>query len=121
MNQASEEKLMELKQAIQEDPRFVLLAKLDSELSASSEVKELAKKKDEAAEKYEDSLKHARNEEEIVKDRKALYEAKLALDSHPLIQQYNAAFASCREILSTIDDLLFSPYRSPNGKEGRKC
>ncbi|MBO4540721.1 MAG: hypothetical protein J5736_01940, partial [Bacilli bacterium] len=84
MNAFTEGKLEELRLALKEDPRFSLLASFDEKVASSEEVKALVKAKDKAAEEYEDSLNHARNHEAVIEKRKALYSAKLALDSHPL-------------------------------------
>ena len=122
MNGRTEEKLEELRLALKEDPRFSSLASLDEKVSASEEVQALAKAKDKASEEYEDSLNHAGNEAIIIEKRKALFAAKLALDSHPLIQEYNAAYSACKDLLVEIDDLLFSEFRkNPFAKEGKQC
>ena len=122
MNQKSEEKLEELRQALKEDPRFQLLEQANAEVEASDEVKELARKKDRAAEEYEDALQHFGDPKKIAEKRKALFSAKLALDEHPLIVRYNQAYLPCKDLLLAIDDLLFSDYRkNPYGAEEGKC
>ncbi len=121
MTGKTQEKLEELRLALKEDPRFSALSSLEAEIASSPEVQALAKAKDKASEEYEDSLNHARNEEDVLAKRKALHQAKLALDEHSLVKEYNAAYAACKDVLLQIDDLLFSEFRKSPFKEGKRC
>ncbi len=112
MRTATIRSLQELSQALKEDPRVKKLEAAELAMSQSPEVMALAKKKDEAAEAYAASV--ALLGPDAPSSRKAqtaLYEALKALESHPLVVSYEAAYVPVRDLYMEIDDLLFGPFR----------
>ena len=74
---------------------------------------ELSQKKDRLEREYETVLSYAKEDSlETKAYEKALYEAKLALDSHPLVQEYNSLYVPIRDLYMQMDDILFGPFRS---------
>jgi cell fate (sporulation/competence/biofilm development) regulator YlbF (YheA/YmcA/DUF963 family) len=104
--------LVELKSALDEDPRVKKLQALEQEMMANDVVIALAKKKDALERDYEDILSYRKETSpEAQAAQKALYEAKLALDQHPLVARYNAAYIPVRDLYMQIDDILYAPFR----------
>ena len=113
MNEEIIKSIESLGKALKEDPRILLLNQLEEELSNNPEVIELSKKKDALEREYETVLSYAKEDsEEAKKCEKSLYEAKLALDSHPLVREYNSLYVPVRDLYMQIDDILFGPFRS---------
>ena len=103
----------ELKVALENDPRVIRLNELEKELNNSQEVILLAMKKDQANNDYNDILRHfSKESEEAIKYQRILYEAKKALDEHPLVKEYNATYKEVRELYSQISDILFSSFNA---------
>lgn len=101
----------ELKKMMLNDQRFILLNKLETEISNNEEIMALSYKKDVAATTYSDLLKiYKEDAKEVESARKALYEAKLALDSHPLIVEYNKAYKEVRKVLDNINNIIFTDF-----------
>lgn len=108
--------LDELKQAMAMDERFINLKIAEERMINDEEVKTLSKNKELKEEEYETSLSRFGNKSELtLASQKKLYEAKLALDSHPLVKEYTAAYIKVRDIVNLIDDLLFFEYRNHKG------
>ena len=104
----------QLKEELSNDSRVVLLSKLEQEMNLNEEVMALAYKKDMAAVKYSDILNHfSEDSEEAQKALKELHQAKLDLDSHPLVKEYLKAFKDVRELYDEINNILFGNF-SPN-------
>ena len=102
-----------LAKALKEDPRILRLNQLEEELSNDPQVIELSRKKDALEREYETTLSYAKEGSKEAKAyEKALYEAKLALDSYPLVQEYNSLYVPVRDLYMQIDDILFGPFRS---------
>lgn len=100
-----------LKKEIENDQRVILLNNLDKEISSNEEIMSLAYKKDVASTNYSDLLKIYKDDSrEVVNARKALYEAKKNLDSHPLIVSYNKAYRDVKELLDEINKSLFNDF-----------
>ncbi len=115
MNQELSIALSSLKEAIENDERVILLNKLDKELNNDEEVMKLAYQKDMAVLDYEDSIKHfGDNSKETLEAQKKLYQAKLALDSHPLVKRYNEAYKEVRLMYKKINDSLFGKLIEKN-------
>jgi hypothetical protein len=113
------EDLASLKAALKADPRILALEKAEAALMASPEVIELAKRKDAAERDYEDCLAfHKETDPEALTLQKALYQAKLTLDEHPLSKAYNAAYIPVRDLYMSLDDILYSPFRKKSLFEG---
>lgn len=103
--------LDELKNSINNDPRIILLNELDNKINNSEEVMALAYKKDALGIKLNDALNYFKEDSEEVRSiQKELYLAKLALDTHPLVKEYNKAYKEVRKMYDEINDTLFSNF-----------
>lgn len=101
-------KLDELKSAIEQDSSVLELERLNKIINADENVMRLAYRKDMAVLAYEDALKHyTKDSLEVGNAQKSLYEAKLALDSNPLVIQYNDAYKKVKAIYTSINEELF--------------
>ena len=101
------------------DERIILLDSLEKKLNENEEVMALAYQKDIAATNYSDVLNHfSESSEEVKKAQKELFEKKKALDNHPLVREYLAAYAKVRDLYFELNDILFSNL-SINMKECR--
>jgi len=111
--------LGQLSEALKSDPRVLALNAAEAALYANPEVIELAKKKDAAEQAYEDCLTYHREKDpEALALQRRLYQAKLALDGHPLSQAYNAAYIPVRDLYMKIDDIIYAPFRKKSLFEG---
>jgi len=107
-----EKSLTELKDAIAKDPRTQKLAALEAKLYEDPALLELVKKKDDLENEYNRILSYKDKDSEEAKTvEKALFEAKLTLDTYPLAKEYSAAFVELRDIYMQIDDIIFGPFR----------
>jgi len=107
-------KAEEIKELLERDERIVLLNKLEKEMNDNQEVMALAYKKDMAAVNYSDTLNHYSEEsKEAQLALKKLHEAKLKLDSHPLVREYLKAYSEVRNLYENINNILFSNF-APN-------
>ena len=109
MNSSLNEKIITLKESIDNDPRVIRLNELDKKLSSNEEVMTLSYKKDVALVNFEDALKHFKEDSEEVRNaQKALYEAKKNLDLHPLVKEYNEVYKQVRLLYNKINQELFN-------------
>ena len=105
------ESLIILKEGIERDSRVIKLNELDNKLSHNEEVMVLSYRKDEANRIYNDAVKYFGEESKEVKDaQKILYEAKLNLDNHPLVKEYNMAYKEVRLLYEQINIELFDDF-----------
>ena len=105
------ESLVLLKEGIEKDPRVIRLNELDEKLNHNEEVMVLSYKKDTANTFYNDALKFFKEDSKEVKDaQKALYEAKLNLNNHPLVKEYNEAYKEVRLLYEMINKELFNDF-----------
>ena len=75
----------QLKTALENDERVVLLNKLEQKMSSNEEVMALSYRKDMALDRYNEMCKFFKDDSgEVIKARKLLAEAKKELESHPL-------------------------------------
>ena len=114
------QKIEELKDLLNEDERVKKLLEAEKKMNASEEVQLLSYKKDVASSEYSDILNHySRDSEEAIKYQKKLYEAKKALDEHPLVREYMTSYIAVRDLYNEINSVLFSNLEenlSPKGK-----
>lgn len=111
--------LSQLSDALKSDPRILALNQAEKALYKSPEIIELAKKKDAAEQAYEDCLTYRKEKDpEALAIQHQLYQAKLALDMHPLSQDYTAAYVLVRDLYMKIDDILYGPFRKKSLFEG---
>lgn len=113
MNDSLINSLNKLKTAIENDPRVLKLNELDKKINENEEVMKLAYQKDMALVSYEDSLKHFKEDSATVSEaQKRLYEAKLSLDNHPLVKEYNLAYKEVRLMYEKINKTLFEKFQT---------
>lgn len=111
MNQKLLLKINELKKEIDSSEEVKKLNQINDLLNKNEEVMKLAYAKDTASVKYEDALKHFKEgSKEVEAAQKALYEAKLQLDSHPMVKEYNEQFKIVRKMYDKINEELFNPF-----------
>ena len=111
MNEILLNKLNELKDEISNSNEVKKLRELDALLNKNEEVMKLAYAKDMASVAYEDALKHfGDNSQETLDAQKKLHEAKLQLDTHELVKQYNEQFKIVRKMYDKINEELFNPF-----------
>ena len=111
MNKELLDSLFLLKESLENDSRVLRLNELDKQINENEEIMKLAYKKDMALLSYEDCLKHFKEDSKEVKEaQKALYEAKLSLDKHPLVIEYNNAYKLVRELYNKINEVLFRKF-----------
>lgn len=104
--------LENLKKAIDNHPLILKLNEIDKRMNVDEEVMRLAYKKDAALSSYEDSLKYFKEDSDEVRQvQKRLHEAKLALDNHPLVKEYNEAYKEVRKLYNHINEVLFGEFR----------
>ena len=103
---------LELKELINKDERFLRLNELEKELENNEEVMRLAYLKDLANSEYNDALKiYKEDDENLVKARLKLKEAKEKLDTHPLTVKYLEAYKKVRDLLLEVNDILFGDIK----------
>lgn len=101
--------IYKLKENLQNDQRIILLNKIEKEMNESEEVMALGYKKDMAEVNYSDLLKiYPDDSGQVVSARKALYEAKKNLESHPLVREYLIRYREVRLLYEQINDTIFS-------------
>lgn len=112
MDNALLESLEKLKVAINNHPSILKLNEINEKLNNDEEVMKLAYKKDLALTAYEDATKYFKDDSDEVRTaQKNLYEAKLNLDNHPLVKQYNASYKEVRELYNKINEQLFLKFK----------
>ena len=115
------EKLAEYRSILENDPRIKTLEKREDELQGCQEVASLSAKLKKAEDAYEEARSHYGEKNELTKKaQKDLFEAKLALDSHPIVKSYNEAYIAVKDLYLYIDDILFSDFRAKHACEGEK-
>ncbi len=104
-------KVIQLKETLEKDPRIINLNKIEKEMSQCEELMKLSYRKDMACLAFNDALKHfAKDSVELNKAQKALYDAKLNLDTHPLSKKYNQAYKEVKKLYGLINKTLFEPF-----------
>lgn len=106
-------KAEKLKELLNQDERVIRLNELEKKMNENEEVMALAYQKDVAATNYSDILNHFSDDSKEAKEAlKKLHEAKLKLDSHPLVREYLSSYKEVRELYEEINSILFSNYNS---------
>ncbi len=99
----------ELKDLLDNDERIILLDNLEKKMNENEEVMALAYQKDLAISQYSDALNHySKDSEEVKKAHHELFLKKEALDKHPLVREYLAAYSEVRDLYYQINDILFN-------------
>ena len=105
-------KSIEISNELKKHPSVVKLNKLEKELEDSFEVHQLVSKKDEAMDFYlhvKDSLKS--DDPLFIEASEKYKKAKLELEAHPLVKEYNEAYEEVEKLYDEIDEILFSEFR----------
>lgn len=111
MNESLLNKLLELKNIIENDENVLKLKELDEKLDVNEDVMKLSYKKDMMIVEYENALKHfGENSKELLNAQKNLHLAKLELDSYPLVKEYNECYSKVRLLYKKINDTLFEDF-----------
>lgn len=98
--------------SIKNNPDFLELEKLESEINQNEEIMKKAYKKDQICSKYSDLLKvYAEDSEEIVNIRRELLKAKELLYSEPLVKRYLEAYAKVRDLLKEVNTILLEDFK----------
>ena len=113
MNEQILNKCQLLKEAIEKDPRILLLNQLEKEIENNEEVMVLSYKKDVALANYEDTIKYFKDDQDKIQNaQKLLAESKYNLDTHPLVKQYNKAYLEVKLMYEEINKQLFYIFRT---------
>ncbi len=106
-------KAIELEESLKNDPRVILLNKLEEEMSNDEDVMRLSYIKDVKNDKYNEMKKYFNDDsEEVANSLKEFYEAKKELESHPKVKAYLKAYQEVRMLLDEINRILFEDYNS---------
>lgn len=102
-----------LKELLNHDERVIRLNELEQKMNNNEEVMALAYQKDLAVLNYSDTLNHFKEDsKEAEEAMKKLHDAKLKLDSHPLVKEYLSSYREVRELYSQINEILFANFAS---------
>lgn len=105
------EKVYDLKDAIDEDPRVLDLLMKEKNMEENEEVMVLSYRYSRAQDEYNDALKHFQEDsDEMRKYQKKLYEAKQQLESHYLVREYLKSYKEVRLMYKEIEDLIITPF-----------
>lgn len=101
-----------LKNALDNDYRFLQLKEIEEKMNNDEEVMKLAYQKDTKNNRYNDLLKiYDDSHPLVIEARKELVEAKTKLESYPIVKQYLKAYIEVRDVLYKINDILFSDLK----------
>ena len=105
----------ELKELMNEDPRFIHLNKIEKEMENNEEVMALSYNKDLKETYLSDALKHfPRDSQEVKHAHLELFRASERLDAHPLVKEYLKAYKEVEAVLNQINNILFSDLKKKN-------
>lgn len=100
--------IIDLKENIKSSEAYITLLEKEKVMENNEEVISLAYQVDIASSEYSEILKHFKEGSHEEKEaRHKLYVAKKALDEHPLVKDYLAAYQRLRIMLEEINDILF--------------
>ena len=103
---------IELRNKVLNSEEYKNVDSKNKEMESSDEVKILSYKKDMAIMNYEDTLKYYdKNSIEVINAEKDMAKAIYNLNNHPLVKEYNKAFAELAAIYKNINLELFGFYR----------
>ena len=97
----------DLAEELKRDPRITALQSFELKLNQDNEVKRLSQTMHDCALLYEASRD---DKSKLQEAQRKLHEAKLALDSHPLVKEYYRIYRPVRELYESIQDQLFTPF-----------
>lgn len=101
-----------LKNAMENDPRFLRLKEIEEKMNDDESVMRLAYHKDIENDKYNDLLKIYDENHPLVKQaQKALYDANQELNNHPVVKSYMAAYLEVKMVLHQVNNILFADFK----------
>lgn len=104
-----EEKIID---AIKNMSERTLLKEIENKIFTDEECLSLISSFNQAQDEYNFTLKLFKEDHELtLQKQKALYEAKLKMDTHPLINEYNTLLKTCNEPLRYIEYKLISLFQ----------
>ena len=113
MNELLLSKIYDLKEALDNDPRIILLKEKETIMENNDEVMMLSYYYSRAQDVYCDALKYyVEGSEELKEYQRKLFIAKEKLDSHPLVQDYLKAYQEVRLMYENIESTLITPFKS---------
>ena len=102
----------ELKELLEQDPRFILLGEKEKEMENNEEVMALTYNKDLKETYLSDALKHyPKDSPEVKHAHVELFRASEKLDSHPVVKEYLKAYKEVESVLKQINEILFSDLK----------
>ena len=105
----------QLKELINDDPRFIRLSLAEKEMEKDEEVMALSYNKDLKETYLSDTLKHfPQGSSEVKHAHLELFRASEKLDNHPLVKQYYKAYKEVENVLKQINDILFADLKKKN-------
>ena len=101
-----------LKNAMENDPRFLRLKEIEEKMNDDESVMRLAYHKDMENDKYNDLLKIYDENHPLVKQaQKALYDANQELNNHPVVKSYMAVYLEVKMVLHQVNNILFADFK----------
>ncbi len=105
------EKVYNLKEVLDRDPRVLDLLMKEKNMEENEEVMVLSYHYSRAQDEYNDALKHFQEDsDEMRVYQKRLYETKQCLESHYLVREYLNSYKEVRLIYKKIEDLIIAPF-----------
>ena len=102
----------ELKELLNNDPRFIKLNKTEKAMENNEEVMALSYNKDLKETYLSDALKHfPSGSPEVRHAHVELFRASEKLDAHPLVKEYLKAYKEVEVVLNEINSILFSDLK----------
>ena len=102
----------ELKELLNHDPRFILLAEKEKAMENNEEVMALSYNKDLKETYLSDALKHyPSGSPEVRHAHVELFHASEKLDAHPVVKEYLKAYKEVEVVLNEINKILFSDLK----------
>ena len=98
---------LELKKAMESDPRFILLKEKEEKALKDEEVVSLITKKEAILMEYSSILSYKKKDDpEVISIEKKLHQVKLQLDLHPLVKEYNEQYKIVKNIIMEINEQI---------------
>ena len=102
----------ELKELLNNDPRFKTLNEKEKAMEQSEEVMALSYNKDLKEAYLSDTLRHyPKGSPEVKHAHVELFRASEKLDSHPLVKEYYKAYKEVEKVLNEINDILLGDLK----------
>lgn len=100
-----------LLEAIEEDERYIELRLSETRMEEDEDVIRLSSSCKELAESWQEASRYqGENSKAALDAQKKLYEAKLALDNHPLVSDYRKKYAEIASIYRKMNDLIMGDF-----------